>query len=201
MQSQEAQPDWYRYTLDLPMRAEPGAADIYCSAGMNLLGGAISKAAGQSLPAFFDEQIAAPLQMGHYQMNLSPTEHGYMGGGIRLRPRDFLKLGQTYLDGGTWNGQRIVSEDWVRASAAAHSSINTEDDYGYAWWRRSFQVEDRAIASYHAAGNGGQMLFVVPELELVVLFNAGNYNDGRTRGTFRDRYMQGAILPAAIAAE
>ena len=201
MQSQSEQPDWYRYTLDLPMRAEPGEADIYCTAGINLLGGAISKATGQSLPRFFHEQLAEPLQMGHYHMNLSPMERGYLGGGIRLRPRDFMKLGQLYLDGGVWNGHRVVSEDWVRESAAAHSSINSEDDYGFAWWRRDFRVGDRIIPTYQAAGNGGQMLFVVPELELVVMFNAGNYSDGRTRGEFRDRYMQGAILPAAIAAE
>ncbi len=201
MQSQDAQPDWYQYTLDLPMRAEPGEADIYCSASINLLGGAISKATGQSLPRFFHERLAGPLQMGHYHMNLSPMERGYFGGGIRLRPRDFLKIGQLYLDGGTWNGRRIVSANWVRESAAAHSSINTDDDYGYAWWRRTFEVGDRTLAAYQAAGNGGQMLFVIPELDLVVFFNAGNYNDGRTRGAFRDRYMQGAILPAAIAAE
>ncbi|MEO0345745.1 MAG: serine hydrolase [Pseudomonadota bacterium] len=201
MQSQSEQPDWYRYTLDLPMRAEPGSADIYCTAGINLLGGAISKATGRSLPRFFHEQLAVPLQMGHYHMNLSPMERGYLGGGIRLRPRDFIKLGQLYLDGGVWNGHRVVSEDWVRESATAQSSINSEGDYGFAWWRRDFRVGDRSIATYQAAGNGGQMLFVVPELELVVMFNAGNYSDGRTRGEFRDRYMQGAILPAAIAAE
>ncbi|MEO0616356.1 MAG: serine hydrolase [Pseudomonadota bacterium] len=201
MQSQDAQPDWYRYALDLPMRNEPGSADIYCSAGINLIAGAISNATERSLPAFFHQQLAVPLQMGHYHMNLSPDERGYMGGGIRLRPRDFLKLGQLYLDGGIWNGSRVVSEAWVRESAAAHSSLNSADDYGFAWWRRTFTADDRTVASYHAAGNGGQMLFVIPELELVVLFQAGNYNDGRTRGAFRDRYMQGAILPAAFAAE
>ncbi|MEM9531994.1 MAG: serine hydrolase [Pseudomonadota bacterium] len=201
MQSQDAQPDWYRYTLDLPMRADPGEADIYCTAGINLIGGAISKATGKTLPRFFHETLAVPLQMGYYQMNLSPLERGYLGGGIRLRPRDFLKLGQLYLDGGTWKGQRIVSEDWVRESAKGHSSINSEGDYGFGWWRRDFRVGDKTISSYQAAGNGGQMMFIIPELELVVLFNAGNYSDGRTRGEFRDRYMQGAILPAALAAK
>ncbi|MDJ0917585.1 MAG: serine hydrolase [Woeseiaceae bacterium] len=199
MQDQDAQPDWYTYTLDLPMRNEPGDADIYCTAGINLLGGVISKATGQSLPAYFDDKLAVPLQMGHYQMNLSPMERGYMGGGIRLRPRDFIKLGQLYLDGGVWNGTRIVSEDWVRESRAAHSSLNEEDDYGYAWWRRSFRVDDRDIETYYASGNGGQLLFVVPTLDLVVLIQAGNYSDGRTRSEFRDRFMKDSILPAALA--
>ena len=201
MQNQEAQPDWYQYTLDLPMQNEPGEADIYCTAGINLLGGAISKATGQSLPAYFHEKLAIPLQMGHYQMNLSPKERAYMGGGIRLRPRDFLKLGQLYLDGGVWNGTRIVSEEWVRESSRAHSSLNADDDYGYAWWRRSYRVGGRDIETYYASGNGGQMLFVVPTLDLVVLFQAGNYSDGRTRNAFRDRFLEDAILPAALASK
>lgn len=116
MQSQTEQPDWYRYTLDLPMVREPGAAGVYCTAGINLIGGVLRNVTGTSLPRFFHEEFAAPLDISYYQMNLSPTYTGYMGGGIRLLPRDFLKLGQLYLDGGVWNGRRIVSEEWVRGS-------------------------------------------------------------------------------------
>ncbi|MEM8771520.1 MAG: serine hydrolase [Pseudomonadota bacterium] len=198
MQSQSEQPDWYRYTLDLPMVATPGESDAYCTAGINLIGGALKAKTGMSLPRFFHERFAEPLNISHYYMNLSPTYDGYMGGGIRLRPRDFMKLGQLYLDGGVWNGQRLVSEDWVKASAAAHSSMNEKDDYGFAWWRQAYEVNGRTIDTYFASGNGGQMTFVVPELELVVQINAGNYSDGRTRGRWRDRLMGEFILPAAI---
>ncbi|WP_298336642.1 serine hydrolase [uncultured Erythrobacter sp.] len=198
MQSQSEQPDWYRYTLDLPMVAEPGAKDAYCTAGINLIGGALKAKTGMSLPRFFHESFAEPLDIDHYYMNLSPKYEGYMGGGIRLRPRDFMKLGQLYLDGGVWNGKRLVSEDWVNASAAPHSSLNTEDDYGFAWWRQEYEVNGKIIDTYFASGNGGQMTFVVPELELVVQFNAGNYSDGRTRGRWRDRLMGEFILPAAV---
>ncbi len=201
MQSQSEQSDWYRYVLDLPMVREPGEAGVYCTAGINLIGGVLEKVTGTSLPRLFQEQFAVPMGISNYQMNLSPTYHGYMGGGIRLRPRDFLKLGQLYLDGGVWNGQRIVSEAWVNESAAAHASLNESDDYGFAWWRRSYQVAGKTIETYYASGNGGQLLFVVPELDLVVLIQAGNYSDGRTRNEFRDRYMRQSILPAALAAK
>ncbi|MEM8995426.1 MAG: serine hydrolase, partial [Acidobacteriota bacterium] len=116
MQNQQEQSDWYRYTLDLPMVREPGESGVYCTAGIHLIGGVLREATGKSLPRFFHEALAKPLRMGPYQMNLSPSYRGYMGGGIRLRPRDFLKLGQLYLDGGVWQGRRIVSESWVRAS-------------------------------------------------------------------------------------
>ena len=122
-----------------------------------------------------------------------------MGGGVRLRPRDFLKLGQVYLDDGVWNGRRLVSKDWVRQSGAAHSSLNQKDDYGFGWWRQTFEVRGRSIDTFFASGNGGQMLFVVPELEMTVMIQAGNYNDGRTRNAFRDRFMGEFILPAAMS--
>ena len=201
LQSQDEEPDWYRYTLDLPMVREPGEAGVYCTAGINLIGGVLREATGTSLLQFFQEAFAEPMGISYYQMNLSPTYRGYMGGGIRLRPRDFLKLGQLYLDGGVWEGRRIVSEEWVRASAAPHASLNEEGDYGFAWWRRSYEVGGRTIDTYYASGNGGQLLFVVPELELVALIQAGNYSDGRTRNAFRDRYMRASILPAALAGE
>ncbi|MEM9595758.1 MAG: serine hydrolase [Acidobacteriota bacterium] len=198
MQSQTEQPDWYRYTLDLPMVREPGEAGVYCTGGIHLIGGVLRQATGDSLLRFFQEELAEPMGIPYYQMNLSPTERGYMGGGIRLRPRDFLKLGQLYLDGGVWNGRRLVSEAWVEESAAPHASLNEDDDYGFAWWRRSYDVGGRSVETYYASGNGGQMLFVVPELDLVVMIHAGNYSDGATRSAFRDRYLRESILPAAL---
>ncbi len=201
MQNQDEQPDWYRYTLDLPMVREPGEAGVYCTAGIHLIGGVLREATGISLPRFFQEELAAPLGISYYQMNLSPMYRGYMGGGIRLRPRDFLKLGQLYLDGGVWQGRRIVSEDWVRESAAPHASINESNDYGFAWWRKSYEVGERTVETFYASGNGGQLLFVVPELDLVVWIQAGNYSDGRTRNAFRDRFMGELILPATMKGE
>ena len=133
------------------------------------------------------------------EFNLAPNERGYLGGGIRLRPRDFLKLGQLYLDRGVWNGRRIVSEAWVRTSFEAQASVNDTDDYGYAWWRQRYTINGRELMAHYASGNGGQLLIVVPELELVVLFNAGNYGDYRTWSQFRDRLMPESILPAVLA--
>ncbi len=201
MQSQQAQPDWYRYTLDLPMVSAPGESSFYCTAGINLIGGALQRKTGMSLLRFFQEDFADPLEISYYQMILSPTGDAYMGGGLRLLPRDFLKLGQVYLDGGVWKGKRLLSKDWVRQSARAHASLNQPDDYGYGWWRQTFEVRGRSINTFFASGNGGQMLFVIPQLDMTVMIQAGNYSDGRTRNQFRDRFMGEFILPAGVASE
>jgi CubicO group peptidase (beta-lactamase class C family) len=184
MQSQSAQPDWYKYTLELPMAAEPGGRRaVYCSAALNLVGGAVSHAAGRWLPEFFDEYVARPLQFHTYHMNLMLTGEAYMGGGIYLCPRDELKLGQLYLSGGIWDGRHVVSKEWVQQSTTAYSSFDPQTDfdtnheYGYGWHINHVRVGNRIFRTYSAGGNGGQIVMVIPELDLVVGFNGGSYGE------------------------
>lgn len=178
MQSQHAQADWYRYTLALPMLREPGGDKaVYCSAGINLLGAVVAKATGAWLPDFFRRTVGDPLQMRDYHINLMPSGDAYLGGGIYMRPRDLLKLGQLYLDGGRWHGQRIVDAAWVDASTKHHSAFTPDHGYGYGWHLHTMTVAGHAYREYAAEGNGGQFVIVVPELDLVVGIQAGNYGD------------------------
>ena len=204
MESQTAQPNWYKYTLDLPMVAEPGGKHaLYCSADLNLVGGAVSQATHLWLPQFFDQYLARPLQFHTYHMNLMPNGEAYMGGGLYLRPRDELKLGQLYLSGGLWNGRRIVSKNWVQQSTAAYSTFDPQTaydaphEYGLGWHINHLRVGDRVFRTYSAGGNGGQIVIVIPDLDMVVGFNGGNY------GEFSKWYRWGLqlvpqyIIPAA----
>ncbi|HKF59240.1 MAG TPA: serine hydrolase [Blastocatellia bacterium] len=184
MQSQTAQPDWYKYTLDLPMAAEPGGRHaVYCSADLNLVGGTVAHGTHSWLPEFFERYLARPLQFGTYHMNLMPTGEAYMGGGLYLRPRDELKLGQLYLAGGIWHATRIVSEDWVRQSTTAYSTFDSQTDYdapheyGFGWHINRLHVGDRVFRAYSAGGNGGQIVIVIPDLDLVVSINGGSYGE------------------------
>lgn len=196
MQEQEDEPDWWRYTLNLPMVREPGAQGVYCSAGINLLGGVVSILSQQWLPAFFDARLARPLGIEHYQMNLDPLQRGYGGGGIRMRPRDFLKFGQLLLDGGKWQGQQVVPREFVERSMVGASSINDNADYGFTWWVGTLDYNGQAVDVVSATGNGGQMLVIVPTLALVVGFTGGNYGDYRTWSSWRDRLLPEQLFPS-----
>lgn len=176
MHRQHDQRDWYRFTLDLPMAQAPGAdTAVYCSAGINLLGGMVRNATDRPLTELFQEWIAGPMQMRGHHINLMPDGDAYLAGGIRMRPRDMLKLGQLYLDGGVWNGKRLIDQRWIDASVARHTTFGPNHDYGHAWHLHDFRVGDHAYSGYAAEGNGGQFVIVVPELELVVAITAGNY--------------------------
>jgi CubicO group peptidase (beta-lactamase class C family) len=196
MQSQSEQPDWYRYTLELPVLHQPGTLYAYCSAGLNLAAGVIAHATQSWLPAFFDRNIAQPLEIDHYAINLTPTGQMYGGGGVRLRPRDLLKFGQLYLNGGTWNGHRIVDRSWVETSTA-HQIDNASGSDGFAWHRFTLEANGRDYQEYEASGNGGQFLIVVPELDITIVITAGNYGQYGIWRTFREqlvpRYILGAI--------
>jgi len=216
MQAQREQPDWWKYTLDLPMIHDPGTHYAYCSANINLVSAALTLATHAWLPEWFERTVARPLQFGRYYWNLTPTGEGYLGGGAYLRPRDLLKVGQVFLDGGVWHGKRIVGASWVTRSTAPDMEISeattglTSDQFqnfyikgdegyasdGYAWHALRLRSGDRTYREYEASGNGGQLLIVVPELDLVVVLTGGNYRQGGIWTRWRHDIVGGAIVPA-----
>lgn len=197
MQNQE-DPDWIRYTLELPMARDPGSEPaVYCTAGINLLGGVLRGSLDAPLPEFFFDAFARPLGIRRYHLNLMPSGDAYLGGGIHMRARDQLKLGQLYLDDGVWNGQRVVPESWVRESLSPHSSFGPGHGYGLAWHLIDLQSGDQTVRLYEAGGNGGQFVLVIPSLDMVVGFTAGNYGDYRTWYAFMTELVPEYVIPAA----
>ena len=100
-----------------------------------------------------------------------------------LRPRDELKLGQLYLSGGVWNGKHVVSKRWVGVSTTAHARFDPQTaydaphDYGYGWHINYLKSGGRTFRAYSAGGNGGQIIMVIPDLDLVIGFNGGSYGE------------------------
>jgi CubicO group peptidase (beta-lactamase class C family) len=189
MQSQTAQPDWYRYTLDLPMLFAPGTRALYCSAEINLLGAIIEKKTGAWLPDFFYENFAKPMQFGSYGMWLMPppSDTAYMAGGDAFRPRDFLKFGELFLDGGRWRGTQVVDPAWLSKVAERQSYVeNGGGDYGWGWHLSTYHAGGRSIEAINAGGNGGQLLYIFPSLDMTVMIAAGNYGDYRVWSKFQD---------------
>jgi CubicO group peptidase (beta-lactamase class C family) len=194
MQEQTQEPDWYRYTLSLSMVRSPGEKSVYCSINANLLGAVLSSATGKSLPELFVALIAEPLQIRRYHLLLTPTDDAYMGGGIYWLPRDFMKLGQVVLNGGTWNGRRIVSREWASRATAPLVDLRGRK-YGYLWWTLEYPYKGRTIRAFFAGGNGGQIVMGIPELDLLVAFYAGNYSDP-VLYKIQEEFVPQYILPA-----
>lgn len=195
MQSQTAEPDWYRYTLNVPMLTAPGDTIVYCSIEANLAGGMLRKIAGEPLPEMFYRLVARPLQMSNYHLLLSPTGEAYGAGGHHFLPRDFMKLAQLMVDDGRWNGRQIISRDWARTSGSALRNLTTSQQYGWLWNSVEYPYKGRKVRAFFAAGNGGQIFMGIPALDLVIAFTGGSYND-RAAAIPGRVFVPERILPA-----
>jgi CubicO group peptidase (beta-lactamase class C family) len=198
MLDQTDEPDYYHYTLRVPMATTPGEKAVYCSANPNLALGVMSRATGESPLDTFDRLVGRPMKIMHYAWDLDPAGHAYGGGGVQFLPRDFLKFGQLMLNGGTWQGRRILSREFAaRASAPLYHLGGIY--YGYLWWSVDYPYKDRTVRAFFAGGAGGQSVIVIPELDLVIAGFGANYSSPGTVYVQRNitpRYLLPAVREA-----
>lgn len=193
MQEQEDEPDWYRYTLKVPMAFAPGDTAIYCSASPNLALGMLGRVTGQSQLMTFERLLGGPMKIRSYGWPTDPSGHTYGGGGVQLLPRDFMKLGQLMLNGGTWDGKRILSREFVTRASSPLYKLGTRG-YGYLWWGMDYAYKGRTIHSFQALGAGGQIVSVFPDLDLVIASTGANYSSRGWR-SFQYDLIPKYILP------
>jgi len=191
---------WLTTVLEAPIVKEPGTYADYGSANPFLLGVYLNKRLEKPLETYMDEKLFAPLGITNYiNQTDDTTTIPYFGGGILLTPRDMLKFGQLYLNGGTWNGKRIISESWVEESFKKYMRLQDRKDkneYGYLWWHDTYIINGKAIQSIEARGAGGQFISVIPELKSVVVITAGNFRN--RKGNQSREIFEEFILPAII---
>jgi CubicO group peptidase (beta-lactamase class C family) len=182
--------DWAQFILDLPVRGrmhlgeqiDPppyGRYFSYCTGGAFTLSEVLQKVTGERTDRYAQEKFFAPLGITDAQWVYSPMNVPQTGGGLRLSSRDLLKIAQLYLNGGSWEGRRIVDEAWVHTSTQPHARIDDDTEYGYLWWLKSFKSGGKSYPAFFMSGNGGNKVAVFPELDLAVVITSTNYN---TRG-------------------
>ncbi|HTZ37955.1 MAG TPA: serine hydrolase [Stellaceae bacterium] len=191
--------DPYRYVLSQPLVDPPGRFYNYCGCSAALLGAILKKVTGKPFEALVRQELLAPLGIG--DPGWDPVRGRFPNGdvmphaGLRLRPRDLAKIGQLVLDRGEWRGRQIVSSEWIAQSTAPQINGEGLFFYGYQWWLGRSLIDRRAMDWIAGIGWGGQRLYIVPDRQVVVAFNAGMYKSG-PQGYAGNSVLNREVLPA-----
>jgi len=193
----EAAPDRYRYVLEQPIVAVAGERWIYCGGATALIGKILENGTKQSLHDYARRVLFDPLGLGPTEWRVGRDGERNFASGLSMLPRDLARIGQMLLDGGRAGGLQVVPAAWLEASFKPAVKISDRRQYGYHWYLGDVAYEGpegrRGARWIGAIGNGGQRLIVFPELEVVTIITAGNYN---RRGLAPDKLFNEVVLPS-----
>jgi hypothetical protein len=182
--------DWVQAALDRPMVAEPGTEFCYDSPGMHILSAILQEATGLTAMEFAQQNLFGPLGIQNAIWDVDPQGYNRGWGDLHLTPESMAKIGFLWLHQGKWNGQQIVSRDWVIDSVRRHSTkVDHDSGYGYGWWINN--------THYFAAGRMGQDIRVIPALNTVVVATGGGYEITEIMGFLTSSLLQSSRPRAA----
>jgi CubicO group peptidase (beta-lactamase class C family) len=190
--------DPYRYALQQAVVAPPGQVWNYNSGSTEVIGAVLRRATGKSLDELAATLLFAPLGITDVEWPRNARGDPIAAGALRLRPRDLAKIGQLVLQHGAWNGTQVVPASWIEAATAPQIGVSGFSSffYGYFFWLGRSLADKKEVPWAAAVGLGGQRLFIVPSLDLVVVVNAGLYTSrlqGSVPMTILNQYVFGAI--------
>ena len=172
-----------RYILDRPMAAAPGAEWNYNGGCTVLLAELLQRRTGRKLLDLAGADLLGPMGITDWEWRSGQHRQPLPYAGLRITPRALLGLGQLMLGGGLWQGRQLVPAAWVAACLQPVIKVgNGPLSYGHQWWSGPVESAGRTLTWTAGFGNGGQRLFIVPDLDLAVVMTAGLYNSGSIGG-------------------
>ncbi len=187
---QRSDGQWTRSFLESDVQRAPGTYFLYNSGAAYMLGALVQRVAGTTVDEYLKPRLFAPLGITGELWGQSEEGVSLADGGLSVRTEDLAKFGQLYLQGGMWNGERVLSEQWAAEATARQVSTGTDGGnwshgYGYQFWRSQ--------AGYRADGSLGQFSFVLPEQDIVLAITSGtNDTDGVMNRVWEN------LLPAVL---
>lgn len=202
--------DWSKFILDLPIRgtapwrktpekSKYGRAAYYCTGGVQILTDIVERVTGQKMSEYLQTKLFNPLNIKSPEHSFTPLGVTVGGGGMGLTSRDWLKLGQLMMSNGTYNGKKILSKKWIDDSFTRHTVMdeNRNVEYGYLWWINDFKIGDKTITTFAASGNGGNYMFMIPELGAQVVITSIAYNTNYMHQQSQ-KILTDHVIPALI---
>lgn len=187
--------DWVKFALERPVECPPSACMTYSTGNSHLVSVILSQASGKDLRTYAREVLFRPLGIPLATWDRDPQGYYLGGNNMALRPQDMLRIGELFRNNGVWEGEQLVPEEWIRRMWGVYAvSPWNGHRHGYYWWSRTFGGEQ----THFAWGYGGQYIFIVPELDLVVVMTSSLNN--RPRGVNHNRVVQDFLSDEIIPA-
>jgi CubicO group peptidase (beta-lactamase class C family) len=167
-----ASDNWVRHGLSLPLVYAPGEVFAYSTLDVHLLSAVLTQVTGMSTLAFANRSLLGPLGSRATAWATDPQGNSIGGSELYLTPRDLAKVGYLYLRRGRWEDTLLIQEEYLEASTCTQvfpgGSVVVPDTYGYLWWVSTVGP----YASFYAIGYGGQTIYVIPALDVVLITTA-----------------------------
>ncbi len=196
--------DRFRYVLERRVITEPGKRWNYCGGATALLARMISTGTGKPLHAFAREALFDPLGIGPTEWLADAKGEPYAASGLRMTPRDLARIGIMMADGGMAGDRRVVSAHWLERCTTPIVAVDEMRRYGYQWYMGDIAfgkpkgwAPGRLERWWGGFGEGGQRLYVLPELKLVLAVTAGNYG-ADDQWMPPTRVLREAVLPSLV---
>jgi len=161
-------PDQLNYVLEKPVIHTPGTIFNYSDGAAHLVSAVLTRATGMETSVFADQYLFEPMGLGKRTWYGDNRLVAYGGVGLCIGIHDMLEIGFMYLNDGVYNGRQIVPATWIEKATSLQISSNNEipflTDYGFYWWLGNAHGQDYICAN----GYGGQFIFIVKDLNLVV---------------------------------
>ncbi len=170
--------NWVEFAINQPLVAEPGTRMLYSTGSAHLLSAIITRATELDTKSFAQQNLVS--QLGYSMSYWSQDPQGvYFGGNdIKMTPRQMLVFGELYLNRGIYDGRQVISEQWIQLSHRPHARSPRGQGRYYGWWLRDLA----GMLVPVAWGYGGQLIFVVEPLDLVVVATLDSTPGGTHRG-------------------
>lgn len=162
--------DWISYVLSLPMNAKPGTEFNYCTGCSHVVSAIIQRTTKMNTREFAEQVLLSPLGITDINWRLDPEKIPVGGTDLQMSSRNMAKLGYLFLHNGEWDGQTIVPGDWVQNAITTQVKTGGDLDYGLMWWNYP------RLKAYTALGYNGQTVFVIPDLDLMIVTTAATVN-------------------------
>ena len=202
MRSNENQ-SWVASFLAHPLVFEPGTHFLYNTGATYMLGAIIHSKTGQNLVEFLKPRFFDKLEINGDDWEVSPQGLNTAGYGLRVKTEDIAKLGQFYLQYGTWKGEEILSTEWVEEASRKHTESQEGDGdwsqgYGYQFWRCKPEP-----GFYRGDGAFGQYCIIIPQYDMTIAVTSESWDMGKSMQIIWDNVLPSIkeeALPANEAA-